>query len=63
MGLLLLTYSAEYSSSNVVCVQDFPVVVKWPNDVYYQGLVKLGGVIVTSFSGGSSSTPTTAIVG
>ena len=37
--------------------------VKWPNDIYYQSQVKLGGVLVTTYSSGSSSTPTTAIIG
>lgn len=37
--------------------------IKWPNDIYYKNQVKLGGVLVTSFTAGSGSTPTTAIIG
>ena len=37
--------------------------VKWPNDIYYQDQVKLGGILVTTFSGGGTSDPTTAIIG
>jgi biotin--protein ligase len=43
--------------------EELPVCVKWPNDIYYQDQVKLGGILVTTFSGGGTSDPTTAIIG
>ena len=37
--------------------------IKWPNDIYYQNRVKLGGVLVSAFSPSSPTSPTTAVIG
>lgn len=34
--------------------QDIDLRVKWPNDIYYSNLIKLGGVLVTSTLMGST---------
>lgn len=34
--------------------QDIDLRVKWPNDIYYSDLMKLGGVLVTSTVIGST---------
>ena len=31
-------------------LQDLPLQIKWPNDIYYKDQVKLGGILVTSFA-------------
>ena len=36
--------------------------IKWPNDIYYQAKVKLGGILVSCFSIGRSAA-LTAVVG
>ncbi len=42
--------------------QALPITIKWPNDIYYQSRVKLGGILVSCLSLGNS-TAHTAIVG
>lgn len=34
--------------------QDIDLRVKWPNDIYYRNLMKLGGILVTSILIGST---------
>lgn len=34
--------------------QDIDLRVKWPNDIYYSNLIKLGGILVTSTLMGST---------
>lgn len=34
--------------------QDLDLRVKWPNDIYYSNLIKIGGVLVTSTFIGST---------
>lgn len=36
-------------------LKDLPLQVKWPNDIYYNKKVKLGGVLVKSSLMGSSA--------
>lgn len=31
-----------------MCLQDVDLRLKWPNDIYYSNLMKLGGVLVNS---------------
>ncbi len=31
-------------------LQDLPIRIKWPNDIYYKDQVKLGGILVTSYA-------------
>lgn len=40
--------------SHLKFVQDIDLRVKWPNDIYYSNLMKLGGVLVTSTVIGST---------
>lgn len=34
--------------------QDIDLRVKWPNDIYYSNLIKIGGILVTSTLMGST---------
>ncbi|CAI8054505.1 Biotin--protein ligase [Geodia barretti] len=43
--------------------EELPVCIKWPNDIYYQNRVKLGGVLVSVFSASDPTSPTTAVIG
>ena len=60
--------TAQYMYHHVTCCtnfislffKDLPIMIKWPNDIYYKKEAKLGGVIVTSFSLGEK---TIAIIG
>ena len=39
-----------------------PLTIKWPNDIYYQSKVKLGGILVSCLSVGNN-TSHTAVIG
>lgn len=41
--------------------QDLPLRIKWPNDIYYESQVKLGGILVSCLSLGNSTN--TAVIG
>ena len=41
--------------------QSLPLTIKWPNDIYYQAKVKLGGILVSCLSVGNSSSHTAVI--
>ena len=42
------------------CSQEFSIMIKWPNDIYYGKEAKLGGIIATSFTLGQD---VTAVIG
>ena len=42
------------------CSQEFSIMIKWPNDIYYGKEAKLGGIIATSFTLGQD---TFAVIG
>ena len=43
-----------------IYLQEFSIMIKWPNDIYYGKEAKLGGIIATSFTLGQD---TTAVIG
>lgn len=48
------------SQYHILSSQDLPLCIKWPNDLYFKGEAKLGGILVTTFSMGQQ---TTAVIG
>ena len=54
-----LLYSVLMYSYSFQAVQ---VSIKWPNDIYYQNKVKLGGILISCFST-SGSVALTAVIG
>ena len=59
---VVITQGLFLCSDALYSLQAVPVSIKWPNDIYYQSKMKLGGILISCFSA-SGSVALTAVIG